>query len=160
MPREKKKYEIDCDDVGVDFADEGRWRSYALAARGNTLEELMKDATISEIDQDGGEIRCYGLDDASGPVSDAVEEVLRGRVEKREEAEATIRAAADAKKVPAPVLLTHPDRELLEAARRAGKLLTLLAPGISKVDAKLGGELSECADTIALVVKKAEGSRG
>lgn len=61
------KFNID-EDLGIMYQDSGPWRSYQLTASGNTFEELLEDATISEVDQDGGELNCYGLDDADTEV--------------------------------------------------------------------------------------------
>ena len=63
-------------DVGVDYADCGQWRSYEIEGRGNTIEEFMEDVYISEIDQDGGELDTYALEDAPNEVIDAVERYI------------------------------------------------------------------------------------
>lgn len=63
------KYVIDHADLEVDHADEGEWRSYHLSAQGNTLAELLADAHITEVDQDGGELNTYHLVDARDDVS-------------------------------------------------------------------------------------------
>lgn len=63
----KAKFNIDTT-LDLMYQDEGPWRGYTLAAQGETLYELMENATISEIDQDGGELRCYGLFEASNTV--------------------------------------------------------------------------------------------
>lgn len=65
------KYHIDTD-LGIMYQDEGPWRSYELVTSGSTKEELLEDATISEVDQDGGELACYSFDDAGNQVSEAV----------------------------------------------------------------------------------------
>jgi hypothetical protein len=63
---EKRKYKIDIsEDTGVFHEDTGPWRSYELEAYGNTVEEALESAYIYEIDQDGGELNLYGLEDAS-----------------------------------------------------------------------------------------------
>ena len=59
----KVRFSIQYEDLGISFQDAGPWRSYELSARGNTLEEMLEDATISETDQDGGTIDCYGLNE-------------------------------------------------------------------------------------------------
>jgi len=58
------KYNID-QDLGIEYRDCGKWRSYQLTAQGNTIEELIESATISEVDQDGGEITCYDIGEGS-----------------------------------------------------------------------------------------------
>lgn len=49
------------DYLGVEYRDCGQWRDYYLESWGETLDELIDNATIAEIDQDGGEITCYGI---------------------------------------------------------------------------------------------------
>lgn len=68
---------ISIDDIGVDFADSGPWRSYALEATGRTLKDLLDDACIFEIDQDDGTLSDYNLGDASSEVYDAAVEILK-----------------------------------------------------------------------------------
>lgn len=66
------KYRIS-GELGIDFQDEGRWRSYELDAYGDTFEDLLDSAHISEVDQDGGVIDCYGIDDVpNNEIYDAV----------------------------------------------------------------------------------------
>jgi hypothetical protein len=60
LAQEKPKYSIETE-LPLDWADEGKWRSFHLYAHGDTLQELIDNAVISEIDQDGGEITSYGL---------------------------------------------------------------------------------------------------
>ena len=67
---------ISIEDIGVDFADSGPWRSYALEASGNTLDELMNDAQIFETDQDGGSLNHYNLGDADNGVYQAAVKIL------------------------------------------------------------------------------------
>ena len=59
----KVKYSIQYKDLEIDYQDSGIWRSYELSASGNTLEEMLEDATISEIDQDGETLDCYGIEE-------------------------------------------------------------------------------------------------
>ncbi len=58
--------------LGVDWQDAGPWRSFHLDTHGETKEELLANATISEVDQDGGELHCYGTEDCCAEVYDAV----------------------------------------------------------------------------------------
>lgn len=60
----------------IDYRDVPPWRSFEVSARGNSVSEMLVDATISEIDQDGGEIRSYGLEDASNEVSQRAESLI------------------------------------------------------------------------------------
>lgn len=65
------KYHIDTD-LGIMYQDSGPWRSYELNASGSTKEELLEDATISEMDQDGDSLACYGFGESNNEVSEAV----------------------------------------------------------------------------------------
>ncbi len=76
-PVEKKQVDIECEDIGEPFCDEGQWRSWSLCAHGSTLEELQEDATIEEIDQDGGELDCYGYHDASNSLQMSCDKLFR-----------------------------------------------------------------------------------
>lgn len=61
------KYSVDTD-LGIDWQDAGPWRSYQLTASGDNLSALLKDAYISEIDQDGGDLDNYSLKNCDGEV--------------------------------------------------------------------------------------------
>jgi hypothetical protein len=63
--------EIEVNDLEVMYQDSGAWRSYALATFGETVDQLVENASIYEIDQDGGELNSYDLGDASGEVYDS-----------------------------------------------------------------------------------------
>ena len=67
-------------DLKTEFRDCGLWRSYWLYANGSSFDALCDDATISEIDQDGGEIASYGLGDASNELRDEVESLVKAKV--------------------------------------------------------------------------------
>lgn len=56
------KYSIDTE-LGIEYQDAGPWRSYHLYASGDSIQELIEDSSISEIDQDGGELDCYGINE-------------------------------------------------------------------------------------------------
>lgn len=58
-----KEFVFNAADMGINYADEGPWRSYSLDSYGLTFADLLNNATIEEIDQDGGSLRWYGLDD-------------------------------------------------------------------------------------------------
>jgi hypothetical protein len=75
-------YQIDTE-LGIDFADEGMWRSYHIEASGDSLIEMIQNATVSEIDQDGGTIDAYGLVDASPQIENASLDVLKEYVFKQ-----------------------------------------------------------------------------
>jgi hypothetical protein len=74
------KYYIDESDLGVDYQDEGQWRSYGLEASGETLEELLNDAYVYETDQDGGEITSYPMSEAERPVYSAAKTLIEKTV--------------------------------------------------------------------------------
>lgn len=59
-----------------DFQDSGPFRSYELIARGNSIEELLKDAWIFEIDQDGGECSDYELSKATNRLYDLANRII------------------------------------------------------------------------------------
>lgn len=62
----------------TEFRDSGAWRSYELNSFGRTLEDLIENAHISEIDQDGGEICTYGLGHAPGNVYKDAMKIIEG----------------------------------------------------------------------------------
>lgn len=71
----KKKFFID-GDLETEFRDEGQWRSYSVYSDGYCLLDLIQNASITENDQDGGEIDTYGIDDAPLEVQvEAVEDI-------------------------------------------------------------------------------------
>jgi hypothetical protein len=61
---------IECSDL-CEYQGSGKFRSFSFYAFGHSIDELIKNADILEVDQDGGEISCYGLDDASNDVYQA-----------------------------------------------------------------------------------------
>lgn len=69
-------------DSGVSYQDSGRWRSYQLETAGDTLEELVQNATVSEIDQDGGDLNTYSLDEACTEVEQACLKIIHSEVSK------------------------------------------------------------------------------
>lgn len=68
------------EELPINYQDAGPWRSYHLEAAGNTYEELLTDAYIAEVDQDGGELNFYPLSEAGNAVYDAAERVLKGAI--------------------------------------------------------------------------------
>ena len=69
------KIEIDCD-TEVEWCDDGPWRNYQLEASGDTLEQVLKSAQITEIDQDGGDLATYGLEEAPQDVELAGKKII------------------------------------------------------------------------------------
>jgi hypothetical protein len=63
--------------------DRNYFTSYELTAYGNSLEELIKDASVSEIDQDGGEINTTSIEDCSSKIRDQVLQMLTKLVEEK-----------------------------------------------------------------------------
>jgi len=76
MKTTKRKYDISMD-TGVEFADAGRWRSFELCAIGDNARDLIESATIAEIDQDGGDLNHYALEDASNEVIEAAMQMIK-----------------------------------------------------------------------------------
>lgn len=72
-------YSIDTE-LGIDFADEGQWRSYHLETSGDSFNEMAQNATVSEVDQDGGTIDAYGLDQASSEIETACLRMILDKV--------------------------------------------------------------------------------
>jgi len=73
-----RRYRMTIDtDLGVEYRDAGPWRSYHLVARGNTESELLANASIAEIDQEGDDLDCYGIEDAPVAVEEAAYDVIR-----------------------------------------------------------------------------------
>lgn len=78
----KDKYNIQYQDIGYMHQDSGPWFSLELSAYGDTLLELINDATISAVGQSGGELWTKGyeqLDEAEQRLVDRVlaKEVLK-----------------------------------------------------------------------------------
>ena len=74
-------YFIDID-LDTEFADEGQWRSYQFTAEGESLQDLLESATVSETDQDGGEIDTYALEDARNDVIKEVYSVIENTIKR------------------------------------------------------------------------------
>jgi len=69
----KPKYIIDIPDLGVVYEDAGPWRSYTMVTWGDNYSDLIDNADISEVDQDGGELATYDYGECTGEVALAVE---------------------------------------------------------------------------------------
>lgn len=71
--RPKYEIEIDVSDHECDRYD--RWANYGtITACGNNLEELLEDAQVDIIDQDGGELNVVAAD--SNWMQDLIEEAF------------------------------------------------------------------------------------
>lgn len=69
-------YNIDITDIGIDWQDAGPWRSYGVESYGDTVADVMANAVIYELDQDGGELNCYALYDANMDVREAAKKAI------------------------------------------------------------------------------------
>ena len=67
---------IEVYDLEVDYQDAGPWRCYSFFTHGDTIEQLVENGTIAEIDQDGGEIDCYSLENAPNDVIEAAIQLI------------------------------------------------------------------------------------
>lgn len=64
------------EDTGHSDSDERGFRSFQLIATGVSLWELLEDAHISEVDQDGGDVRQSPLDDYPDAVIKTCERII------------------------------------------------------------------------------------
>ena len=67
-------------ELPTEYRDSGQWRSYRLTSFGRTLQQLVREAAIEEVDQDGGTIAYYGLEDAPRDVEKDAVLVLATRI--------------------------------------------------------------------------------
>lgn len=68
---------IACLDLEVDHQDAGPWRCYELTTHGKTFNECYDNAVIQVIDQDGGELDTFKIEDANDDVYDAATEAIK-----------------------------------------------------------------------------------
>jgi hypothetical protein len=64
------------EDLGVDYQDAGPWRSYQIIGQGKSIAEFLKDVLIYEIDQNGGELNYYDIDNADREVENAAVKLI------------------------------------------------------------------------------------
>lgn len=76
------KFSIDAD-TRVEYCDEGQFRNFQLITEGDNVDQLLDNAQISEVDQDGGELDTYPLDDARSDVIRAANKIIMRVVEGR-----------------------------------------------------------------------------
>lgn len=69
-------YQIDITDIGISWQDAGLWRSYGVESYGDTVADVMANAVIYELDQDGEELNCYGLYGANTDVREAAKRAI------------------------------------------------------------------------------------
>ena len=73
-------------DLGIMHQDSGPWRSYELSTSGHTLEELLENAYVSQIDQDGGELQDpIHYEDFGNEVINAVENYVKRLLKEKSE---------------------------------------------------------------------------
>ena len=58
------KYGLEDNDF-LDYQNSGAWRSYSFQTGGDTLQELLDNASISETGQDGEDFANYGLEEGN-----------------------------------------------------------------------------------------------
>lgn len=63
-------------ELNVEFTDEGPWRSYRLYTSGRYIQDFIDNASIEEIDKDGGTLRTYELDKSSDEVLQAAIKII------------------------------------------------------------------------------------
>jgi len=56
--------------------ESGPYRSYEVTTRGNSMHELLENAWVFEIDQDGGERLDYNLQKASNWLQKVAEDAI------------------------------------------------------------------------------------
>lgn len=76
------KYSINTD-LGIQYQDIPPWRSYEVSAEGNTLEELLDECYISEIDQDGGELNTYHFTNGSNEAIKIIYNLIEQEIKRR-----------------------------------------------------------------------------
>jgi len=80
MNSKKPRYIIEEEELGISFQDEGPWRSWHLSTYGDSIASLIWNADISEIDQDGGSIDFYPLEDAEPDILAAAEQIILKKI--------------------------------------------------------------------------------
>lgn len=77
-----KAYYVELDNLGWQGpVDEGMWKSIdAIVAEGDTLEELLHDATVFLTDQDGGNAGERTLDILSSDEREYIKERFRAKM--------------------------------------------------------------------------------
>lgn len=65
LGRDPKHVFIEDEELSEEWRDVGPWRSFRLDANGDTLAALLEEATVTAVDQDGGEMYTDGLYDTS-----------------------------------------------------------------------------------------------
>lgn len=68
------------ENLDIDFKDIGPWRCYRLDTFGDNQKELIENATIEEIDQDGGTIAYYDIGDADKDVFTQAMQLIKSKL--------------------------------------------------------------------------------
>lgn len=76
-------YSIDTE-MGVSFQDAGPWRSYHIETSGDSLYEMLDNATVSEVDQDGGTLDAYELRESTSQIQNVGFRIISDRVSKQD----------------------------------------------------------------------------
>jgi hypothetical protein len=70
-------------EMGVEYRDAGPWRHYELSTYGDNVEQMIDNAEVSSVDQDGGDIgNSKPLSDTSREIEACGEEMIRDFVER------------------------------------------------------------------------------
>lgn len=77
------KYNISCDDWG-DRSDAGGWVGMSFETYGDNLEELKENCTIAEVDQEGEEVNCFGIEETTKKEHDAIIAYIKKEIEETE----------------------------------------------------------------------------
>lgn len=76
------KYIIEDMELPTEYRDEGPWRCYHLDTHGENIHELLLNASIVAVDQDGGELYVQTLDQVDGALAADVERAIAKAVAK------------------------------------------------------------------------------
>ena len=76
----KDKVYFEFEDLEIEYRDSEQWRSYSFSCSGNSLGSCLSDVTVSETDQDGGELGCYGFDEASSEAQEKIVKAIEGKL--------------------------------------------------------------------------------
>lgn len=68
---------VSLQNVDLGCTDDGPFRSLELDCHGDTYDECWANAHVSEVDQDGGDVRDYPAADLGGRRADLVDQIIR-----------------------------------------------------------------------------------
>ncbi len=81
---QKYKYSIEDAEMQTEYCDAGPWRSYRLDTHGNSLHECLVNATITAVDQDGGELYTESLVACGDPLWSEAEKKINKAMDKKD----------------------------------------------------------------------------